>query len=101
MPDWATSFLTEGFAQGPMVIWNLCMYMAVSLMGYDFPFAPDTGLQDLPIFGPLIQFVQEHSVYVQDIYNWFTGVPAQYAEAVASQCGEPYIKTVTSGEGSK
>ena len=36
VPDWATSFLTEGFAQGPMVVWNLCMYMAVSLMGYDF-----------------------------------------------------------------
>ena len=73
MPGWATSFLTEGLAQGPMVIWNLCMYMAVSLMGYDFPFAPETGLQDLPIFGPLIQFIQEHSVYVEDIYNWFMG----------------------------
>ena len=73
MPDWATSFLTEGFAQGPMVIWNLCMYMAVSLMGYDFPFAAETGLQDIPVTGSLIQFVQENSVYVQSIYSWFMG----------------------------
>ena len=29
------------------------------------------------------------------------GVPAQYAETVASQCGDPYICTVPSGEGSK
>ena len=73
MPDWATSFLTDGFAQGPMVIWNLCMYMAVSLMGYEFQFAPETGLLDNTIFGPLIRFIQEHSVYIQDIYNWFMG----------------------------
>ena len=73
MPDWATSFLTEGFAQGPMVIWNLCMYMAVSLMGYDFPFAAETGLKDIPVTGSLIQFVQDNSVYVQSIYSWFMG----------------------------
>ena len=56
-----------------MVIWNLCMYMAVSLMGYDFPFAAETGLKDIPVTGSLIQFVQENSVYVQSIYSWFMG----------------------------
>lgn len=75
MPGWATSFLTEGLAQGPMVIWNLCMYMACSLMGYDFQFAPETGFSaaDNTWLAPLIKFVQEHTVYVEDIYSWFMG----------------------------
>ena len=55
MPSWASAFFTEGLGQGPMVVWNLCMYITYSLMGYDFDFSNTT------------------IVAVSDIYNWFQG----------------------------
>ena len=73
MPGWASSFLTEGFADGPMFIWNLCMYITCSLMGYDFPFAPETGLTDNSIFSVLVRFLQSQMVSVEEVYNWFMG----------------------------
>ena len=56
-----------------MVIWNLCMYITCSLMGYDFPFGPDSVISDSSAFAPLMNFMNENMTYVEDIYGWFVG----------------------------
>ena len=73
MPSWASAFLTEGFAQGPMVIWNLCMYITYSLMGYQFNFSTGNEvLSQLP-FQNLFDYSNMTFTLVGDIYNWFLG----------------------------
>ena len=73
MPGWASAFLTEGFGQGPMVVWNLCMYITYCLMGYNFNFSTGNEiLADLP-FAKLFDFSETTFMAAGDVYNWFLG----------------------------